>query len=361
MRLRYGVITGAWFVYGVLNAMLVYSRALLYEKPMPWWESVFYEVSFTMLWAVVTPAILRLAARFPMSIERWWKPLLVHMFGMLAAATVTKVAWDFSILPFFSPATVPTSFTEAARSVLRALDFGFLHYAIVLVGWHTLDYRERYEDGRLRASQLEARLATAQLQALKMQLHPHFLFNTLHSISELVHDDPPRAEKMIVRLSDFLRLTLDQVGRSEVSLADEIDFLGRYLEIEQMRFEDRLQVEWVIDDKALRAQVPNLILQPIVENALKHGIGRITYQGVLRIACTRQGEQLVMSVRDNGPGLKHQAAPADREGVGLRNTRSRLERHYGGNHLIVMQPAPAAGCEVMVTIPFRPMPDRRDL
>ena len=190
MRLRYGVITGAWFVYGVLNAMLVYSRALLYEKPMPWWESVFYEVSFTMLWAVVTPAILRLAARFPMSIERWWKPLLVHMFGMLAAATVTKVAWDFSILPFFSPATVPTSFTEAARSVLRALDFGFLHYAIVLVGWHTLDYRERYEDGRLRASQLEARLATAQLQALKMQLHPHFLFNTLHSISELVHDDP---------------------------------------------------------------------------------------------------------------------------------------------------------------------------
>ena len=150
-------------------------------------------------------------------------------------------------------------------------------------------------------------------------------------------------------------------SRSEVSLADEIDVLGRYLEIEQMRFEDRLQVEWVIDDKALRAQVPNLILQPIVENALKHGIGQITSQGVLRIACTRQGEQLVMSVRDNGPGLKHQAAPADREGVGLRNTRSRLERHYGGNHLIVMQPAPAAGCEVMVTIPFRSMPDRREL
>ena len=172
-----------------------------------------------------------------------------------------------------------------------------------------------------------------------MQLHPHFLLNTLPSISELVHDDPPRPEKRIVRRSDFL---------------------GRYLEIEQIGFEKRLMVEWVSDDKALPAQVPNLILPPIVENALKHGIGRITSQSILRIACPRQYERLVMSVRDNRPGLKHQSAPADRDGVGLRNTRSRLERH-DDNHLIVMQPAPAAGCEVMVTIPFRPMPDRRDL
>ena len=133
MRLRYSVITGAWFLDGVLNAMPVYSYALI-KKPMPWWESVLYEAPFTMMWAVVTPAILRLAAMYPMTTERWWRPLLVHSVGMLAAATVTKVAWDFSTLPFFSPSTVSTNLTEAARSVLRALDFEFLHYTIVLFG-----------------------------------------------------------------------------------------------------------------------------------------------------------------------------------------------------------------------------------
>ena len=175
---------------------------------------------------------------------------------MLAAATVTKVAWDFSTLPFFSPSTVSTNLTEAARSVLRALDFEFLHYTIVLFGWHTWDYRQRYEAGGC------ARASSK---------------------------------------SDFLRVTLEQVGRSEVPLADEIDFLSRYLEIEQTRFKERLRVEWDIDDAALRAQVPNLILQPIVQNALKHGIGQITTQGILRIACTRQGEQLAMSVRTMAP------------------------------------------------------------
>jgi two-component system, LytTR family, sensor kinase len=359
MRSRYWAITGLWLVYGVLNATLVYSRAMLFGKPMAWLDTFFYEVSFTLVWAGVTPLILSLAERYPFVAERWWRPLLAHTGGTLLTATVTKVFWDFSALPFLEPSLVPTSFEMVAQSIVRALDFSFLHYAIVLVGWHAWDYHRRYEDGRLRASQLEARLATAQLQALKMQLHPHFLFNTLHSISELVHDDPPKAERMIVGLSDFLRMTLDQVGQSEVSLGEELDFLGRYLEIEQMRFEDRLQVVWDVEAKVRRARVPNLILQPMVENALKHGIGQITTQGVLRISCAQSGDRLRMSVRDNGPGPR-QKVGSGREGVGFANTRSRLEKHYGGNHHIETKRAEGGGFVVTLTIPFRPIPEQQE-
>ena len=199
----------------------------------------------------------------------------------------------------------------------------------------------------------------AQLRALKAQVNPHFLFNTLHSIAELVHDNPARAETMIVRLSDFLRLTLDHVGTPEVPLSEELDFLRRYLEIEQMRFEDRLQVVWEIDDSLLSVRVPNLILQPIVENALKHGFSRNTAHGLLRISCLREEEKLAMKVFDSGPGPVRavvKIAEPVREGVGLNNTRSRLERLYGGDHLISFRRPNEGGFEVAIRIPMRPLP-----
>lgn len=359
MSQRFWSIFLVWTLYGVFNTIVVHFRAILYEKPMSWPECAMYEVSFAWIWAAVTPVVLWLSRQFPLGRGQGKRNALVHVLGALTMAVLTKTVWDFTALPFVAPSLVPVDVPSFQRSVIRALDFGTLHYLMVLVCHHAMEYYRKYEDGRLRASQLEAKLATAQLHALKMQLHPHFLFNTLHSISELVHDDPARAESMIVRLSDFLRLTLDHVGIPEVPVSEEIDFLRRYLEIEQMRFEDRLTVEWEIDPETLVSRVPNLILQPIVENALKHGISRNTKRGVVRISCKQDGGRLALTVYDNGPGPRRTASPDAtplREGVGLNNTRSRLERLYGADHHIGFRQAPEGGFLVSIHIPMRRSP-----
>lgn len=355
LQQRFWIILGVWTVYGVFNTAVVRYRSILYEKPIGWVEAALYEMSYVWIWAAITPMVLSLSRRFPMGRGHSWRNGFVHLAGALSAAVVSKVVFDFTALPFVSPGSVPTDWTSLARSVIRALDFGVLHYLILIICHHALEYYRKYEDGRLRASQLEAKLATAQLQALKMQLHPHFLFNTLHSIAELVHADPSRAESMIIRLSDFLRLTLEHVGVPDVPLAEEIDFLRRYLEIEQMRFEDRLKVEWDVDASALGVKVPNLILQPIVENALKHGISRNTEVGIVRISCRMDGDRLALRVYDNGPGPQP-LLPGQpvREGVGLNNTRNRLTRLYGADHRIDLRRVSEGGFEVTLLLPTRP-------
>jgi hypothetical protein len=356
---RFWAILGLWTVYGVFNMILVHTRSMLYGKAMSWQECAMYEVTYVWIWAAFTPLVLVLSRRFPLGRGHSRRNGFVHVFGAFAAAVLTKSIWDFTALPFVAPSLVPVDWRSFQKSVVGALDFGVLHYFLVIVCHHAVEYYRKYEDGRLRAAQLEVRLATAQLHALKMQLHPHFLFNTLHSISELVHDNPARAETMIIRLSDFLRLTLEHVGTPEVPLAEELDFLRRYLEIEQMRFEDRLAVEWDIDAALLPVRVPNLILQPIVENALKHGFSRNTSHGLLRISCKQEDGKLAMKVSDNGPGPARtivKIAEPVREGVGLNNTRSRLERLYGGDHHIAFRSPAEGGFEVTIRIPMRPHP-----
>jgi len=332
---------------------------MLYGKEMSWRDAALYEMSFTWIWAAATPLVLILSRKFPVGRGESRRNVVVHFLAAVTLAIATKAIWDFTALPLVAPSMVPKSGADFVKSVFRAVDFGTLHYLIVAICHHTFEYYRRYEDGRLRASQLEAKLATAQLAALKMQLHPHFLFNTLHSISELIHDDPRRAESMIVRLSDFLRMTLEHVGVPEVPLSEEIDFLKRYLEIEQMRFEDRLSVEWTVDPEVMDVRVPNLILQPIVENALKHGISKNAGAGVLKIVCRREEDRLAMRVTDNGPGPQRTALDLDqplREGVGLNNTRSRLTRIYGGDHRIDLHRIPQGGFEVTLRVPLRLKP-----
>lgn len=349
MRNRLLIIAGLWTLYGLFNVVVVHYRSMFYDKPMGWLEAAHYELTFVWIWAAVTPAILSLSRRFPLGRGRTLRNTAIHLAAAFAVSIFTKLVWDFSTLPFIAPQLVPKNAADFAKSILRAIDFGTLHYLIVLIAHHALEFRRRYEDHRLRASQLEARLATAQLNALRMQLHPHFLFNTLHSISELVHADPPRAERMIVRLSDFLRLTLDNIGVPEIPLRVEIDFLRRYLEIEQMRFESHLTVHWDIDEDLLDARVPNLILQPLIENALKHGISRNPAPGAVAISCHRAGDHLLLSVSDTGPGVP---IPQSRtEGIGLSNTRSRLVRLYGENHMAEFAPNPDGGFTSILRIP----------
>ncbi len=192
-----------------------------------------------------------------------------------------------------------------------------------------------------------------------MQLHPHFLFNTLHSISALVHKDPDAADRMIARLGDFLRLTLDTAATQEVPLRQELNFLNCYLEIERIRFHDRLTTRLHVEPQTLSCRVPNLILQPIVENAIRHGIGPRSAPGRIEISAKRDHGSLRIEVRDNGPGLPAISKPNGRarEGVGLANTRERLAQLYGGSHRLELKNAPDGGLVVTLEIPARRGPE----
>jgi LytS/YehU family sensor histidine kinase len=235
---------------------------------------------------------------------------------------------------------------NVARNVFVMLDKELLVYWIIVLTSHAAVYYQRYREGELRASQ-------AQLQALKMQLHPHFLFNALHAISALVHSDPDAADKMIARLGDFLRLTLDASATQEVPLRRELEFLNCYLEIERVRFNDRLTTSLEVDPRVLDCRVPNLILQPLVENAIRHGVSQRAAHGHVEVRAERRGDALRLEVRDNGAGLSNASAcRANKGGVGLSNTRARLQQLYGSAYRFELADDPRGGAIATLEIPL---------
>ena len=231
-------------------------------------------------------------------------------------------------------------------------------YASIVGVSHAVAYYHESQQRKVNAG--DARNATRRgpAETLQAELHPHFLFNTLHAISTLVHRDPESADRMISRLSDLLRITFDRSGEARISLKDEIDFLQKYLEIEQTRFQDRLTVHVQIDPDALDAEVPRMILQPLVENAIKHGVGLAPRAAVCRSRASRDGDRLSMQVRDNGGGLQGGTVSALNKGVGLSNTRARLDCLYGGGHQLVFTDQ-RGGLAVRVDIPYHRVPRRR--
>ncbi|MEW6130096.1 MAG: histidine kinase [Acidobacteriota bacterium] len=218
---------------------------------------------------------------------------------------------------------------------------------------YAFEYYRKYRLHELRASQLEIQLSQAQLQALRMQLNPHFLFNTLHAISSLMRRNVEEADRMIAHLSDLLRLSLEHTGQQEVPLNQELEFLKRYLEIEQTRFQERLRVCMEIAPETLDALVPNLILQPLVENAIRHGIAPRAAPGTVEVFARRQGETLEIQVQDNGCGLQHNDSSGLTEGVGLANTRARLIQLYGAAQHFELKNRTEGGVTVKLIIPFR--------
>jgi LytS/YehU family sensor histidine kinase len=287
----------------------------------------------------------------------WVVPVAKHLALAIALSCLTKLAWDLGMFHAlaFRPLYLSKGWTldNVLRSLNGALDIGLTAYALVVISCFAADYYQRYLNKQREALELERELAQAELRALKMQLHPHFLFNTLHAISALVADAPKEAEQMIVRLSEMLRLSLDNSGAQEVSLDQEIRFLNLYLDIERMRFAERLTVTMNIEPGALEAAVPNLILQPLVENSIRHGIERVSRPGRIEVSAARLDGHLVLSVMDNGAGLPQDQMPPERYGVGLRATRGRLERLYGPAQSLVLRRPAAGGVEAVVTIPFR--------
>ena len=299
------------------------------------------------LWAALTPAIFWLGGRVGLERRRLAGRLLVLFL----------VGVGIAILMYFLLAVARDELIDVARrrpfrftrevAAFRFVPQLLFYFAILTAGF-AREYFLRVRQQQAHAATLQAQLADARLDALRMQMNPHFLFNTLHAVSAMVERNPAGVRKMIARLSELLRHTTDTHASDEVPLRDELEFLSRYLEIMEIRFQDRLSVEKRIDPATLDALVPNLILQPIVENALQHGVSRTKGAGRITIASDVRGSQLVLLVHDNGPGLVPSAPP----GVGLENTRARLSQLYGSAASLVLLSPPEGGTTAEITLPF---------
>jgi LytS/YehU family sensor histidine kinase len=288
-----------------------------------------------------------LARRFHFEAGNAARSLLVHALGsvVFSLAYMAVRAW---VGQWQSAAT----FEEAFKPLLvKTWHFNVLIYWVIVAVSQAFEYYQRYRERELHAAELEKGLAQAKLQALQMQLNPHFLFNTLHSISSLMHKDVEAADRMVMRLGDLLRAALESADTQEVTLRQELALLEQYLEIEQIRFGSRLTVKKKIDVDVLDAQVPNLILQPLVENAIRHGIEPWSKPGCIVLGGYRIDNQITLSVADNGAGLLNQK-PIE-EGVGLSNTRARLRELYGKEHDFELRRGPDGGLLVQLTIPYR--------
>lgn len=320
---------------------------------LAWGQSLAYALGDCYLDALVTPPLLAIASWLRLDRGRFWRHLALQLLlsvpiAALLAGPSYFVMRQLAVL-FHHP---PSLYAVTPSSVLRGLlDSLFLTLQVLALGQGLLHYREA-RDRALAASRLEAALARARLDALAMQLRPHFLFNTLNGVCALIRTDPAAAERMVELLSDLLRESLKPTARGEVTLREEIGFLERYLEIEAIRFGPRLEIDIHIDPAAEEAQVPHLILHPLVENALRHGLARRSGKGTLRVSARRSEDAVEIEVGDNGPGFP---AEAPKPGVGLANTRSRLDLLYGAAHRLEIREE--GGVQVSLTLPFRRTPE----
>jgi signal transduction histidine kinase len=340
------------FIYSVRNVF----GAITLGRKIDWAWSAYYQFVFWYLWAALVPLIVWFARRF--DADKILSPrtaLALLAFGLFIAtaqaAIENLIALAGEHLRHVSAADIARQTQQLRRSIFLEIFPNYIIYLTIVAAHYGYDYYRRYRDRQLRSVELEVRLTRAELQSLKMQLHPHFLFNTLNAISVLMMRDTETANRMLLGLSDLLRLTLDEAGAQEVSLKHELEILNLYLAIEKMRFQDRLEIGTEIQPQTLDAVVPNLILQPLVENAIRHGVARKTGVGRIDIRAKREGTNLCLEVQDNGPGLR--GLNPSNTGIGLANSRARLQRLYGSNYRLEITNSDSGGVLSSVVIPFR--------
>ena len=358
-RIIFGVTTGLGF-FSAFAAF--YFVSTFTTRPASFWLLLALNLGYWYSWACLTPAILWLSGKVPFDRSTWKRAIPVHILGVVvftllhvALAVASRMATYWVI-----GESLDSWRTEAQRMVFLNFDWEMMTYWTIVGLGHALRYHYEARARELRSAQLETRLIEAQLQALQRQLQPHFLFNTLNTISALMHRDVDAADATIARLSDLLRMSLQQVGTQEVPLKDELDFLSKYLEIEQTRFRDRLTVVFDIHPDTLDALVPNLLLQPLVENAIKHGIGPRPTPGQIAVRARRVGAMLELDVQDNGVGLSAARLTDFNRGVGLSNTRSRLDRLYGSLHRFEFRQPAEGGLLVLIAIPLAELAEVRE-
>jgi two-component system LytT family sensor kinase len=343
----WSLVLAGWTIVGLgYFASLVYPTGEAGSPTVGWGHLLVYSIGTAWIWALLTPVVLRLTRDASLAAGSRTRSALLYLAvaaGFFLASGILE--W---LLGMAMGMSTPKQFWVTLLS--ECVDTRLLAYlAIITLGW-SARYFALYRTRHLHASDLETRLAKTHLQVLKMQLQPHFLFNTLNAIAELVHTDPDAADQMITRLGRLLRLSLDHAGYQVVPLRQEADFLRVYIEIEQVRFQDRLQIVWDLASETLEAAVPTLLWQPVLENAIRHGVTPLAGRGRIVIASRREGDDLVLEIRDNGRGLPPD--DAFREGVGLRNIRERVEQLYGRRARFNLFPALGGGTLAILRFPF---------
>jgi len=354
----------AWTVVSLFFFTQDLVRNLMFRDSTPWWHLLVSWLLGAYISAALTPVMLWLGRRFPLERKRWVQRVALHLVFSVSLAIVHLVV-DSAVVHGLG--LFPTIMTSYAATFVILMVFGFhgniTGYWIVLGIQAAFRYYHQYQERRqtalrleLQASELQSRLVQAQLSALKGQLQPHFLFNTLNAIMVLVRQEKGRqAEEMLARLSDLLCSVLEDVEAQEVPLRRELESLQLYLSIEEVRFQDRLRVEIAVDPIDLNAAVPHLGLQPIVENAVRHGIGRRSAAGLIEISAARVDQSLRIQVRDDGPGLppEPQEKIGEARGIGLANTRERLRQLYGDAASLTLDNDPRGGAVATLVLPYR--------
>jgi len=343
-----------WSIPGVAALSFYYLNQTVSAQPLNWSYALISTFPNWYIWAFLTPVIIKISRTWPIEQDNWKRVLFtIHIPALLVSMLVHSAV---NLLLFRTTGL----HNEVTFGLYQVHFFTRIHaniftYAAIVGLYSAWEYYRRYVGREAQTAALQVQLAQANLRALKMQIHPHFLFNTLHSIAALVRKGENKpAVNMLGQLGEFLRIALENKGQQEIPLEQELDFLRRYLAIEQTRFGDRLRVEITMDDDARGAYVPNLILQPIVENAIHHGISPSMDEGRIRIEARLVDRTISMTVADNGPGLRNPERL--KKGVGVGNTQERLENLYGQDQDFSLRNGELGGLEVNIRVPFATEP-----
>ncbi len=352
------LIFGLWTLVSLVNLGAAFFVHLVDGEPFDV-ERALWRVVAWYTWVPTTMIILWLARRFPIDRQRWFFSVPLHLVGAVAMSVFSSsfyVGAQAGVALFSGELF---SFAEGLRAAFsRYVAFDAAVYMAMVAVAHAFSYHRRYREREVLASRLQAQLAEAHLHALKMQLHPHFLFNTLNTIAMLVRQQREEdAVEMLAGLGELLRYVLDHAGDQEVTLEEEIALLRSYVALEQIRFDGRLTLDLDLAPDVLKARVPALLLQPLVENAIRHGIEPTGRAGRLKISARRDDAGLRLQVRDNGIGLPAGWGFEANRGIGLSNTQQRLERLYDHAYQMKISSGPAEGATVALTFPFNAIPE----
>lgn len=341
------IIFGASTGIGLLFVFQNYVGMSQESNQYHWSELLGGLLSYWYVWALLFPFIVWLARHFPLEAGPTGRSLRWHIPAFIFVPVL-----HIAIYALFLHAVDGDERPYLKTSIMlmkSGLFFRYLTYAFLLATSYSIDYYRHFRERELRTSRLEAKLAEAQLQSLRNQIHPHFLFNTLNAISSLMHKNVEAADEAISRLADLLRATLEANGAQEVTLRQELGLLEQYIEIEKLRLGERLVVAIQVEPDAYVAMVPNLLLQPIVENAIRYGVATQSRTGTVTVAARCTGNGLEIQVSDDGPGLPE----SFEEGIGIGNTRARLRQLYGMNQSFLMTEGSSGGLCVTLQIPLR--------
>jgi len=355
-----------WTIIGIFFFSQALSQKFFSRDPTPWWHYLISWLVGVYLWALLMPGILWLGRRFPIDRRNWVRRVALHLL-LGVVVSLVQLILESAILSHLGvfPGLMSTFVTTFAFLLVIGFHTGIMTYGEVLGVQYGIGYYQNYQERKqealrleLRASELQSKLVQAQLGVLKMQLHPHFLFNTLNAIMVLVRQQKSKeAEQTLAHLSDLLRCVLEDVEAQEVPLRRELEYLQLYLSIEQVRFQDRLQVEISADPTILDAALPQMVLQPTVENAIRHGVGKRAAAGRIKISAMRSNEMLELRVQDDGPGFSSEGPVGKHPtGIGLTNTRARLQQLYGKEASLTTGNCEPRGAVVTITIPYHSVP-----